>query len=68
MTDVATVAPWLLTIDYYIEELKTLINHFKLTEYYLNSSIWGTVLCQEMAVLLPVGLLGKWGKYVYRYC
>ena len=51
-------APWLLTINYYDEELETLIHHFQLTEYYLYGSSWGTVICQEHAVLQPKGLLG----------
>lgn len=67
MTDVEAKAPWLLTLGYYIEELKTLISHFKLEEYYLFGSSWGTVVCQEMAVLLPNGLLGEcYYRYYFR--
>jgi pimeloyl-ACP methyl ester carboxylesterase len=43
-------APWLLTIDYYVQELSALIHHFQLYEYYLYGSSWGTVVAQEFAV------------------
>jgi len=43
-------APWLLTIEYYVEELSALIHTFQLYEYYLYASSWGTVVAQEFAV------------------
>lgn len=56
--DVAKDAPWLLTIEYYVEELKALITHYKFDEYYIFGSSWGTVVAQEMAVTVPPGLKG----------
>ena len=38
--DVESEAPWLLTIEYYIEELRAILAHYKLTEYILYSSSW----------------------------
>lgn len=53
-------APWLLTIEYYVQELLALANHLSLpdTGYYLYGSSWGTVLAQEYAVTQPPHLLG----------
>lgn len=51
-------APWLLTVDYYVEELAALISHLKLDEYYVFGSSWGSCVAQEFAVTLPNGLLG----------
>jgi L-proline amide hydrolase len=51
-------APWLLTMDYYTEELVALISHLKLEEFYVFGSSWGTCVAQEFAVTLPNGLLG----------
>lgn len=51
-------APWLLTLEYYIEELSEVIKYFSLSEFYLYGSSWGTMIAQEFAVLQPVGLLG----------
>lgn len=54
----AETAPWLLTINYYVEEVISLANHFDFQSYYLFGSSWGTVVCQETAVTQPSGLLG----------
>jgi L-proline amide hydrolase len=51
-------APWLLTVDYYLEELSFIIEHFGLMEYYLYGSSWGTIIAQEWAVRQPPGLYG----------
>jgi L-proline amide hydrolase len=51
-------APWLLTLDYYVEELHEVIKQHGLSEYYLFGSSWGTMLAQEFAVLKPQGLRG----------
>ena len=56
--DPAGTAPWLLTIDYYVEELGSVISHYGLDGYYLYGSSWGTVVAQEAAVKQPTGLLG----------
>lgn len=50
--------PELLTIDYYLNELRNLIAHFNCSHYYLYGSSWGTIIAQEFAVLQPGGLLG----------
>ena len=49
-------APWLLTLDYYVEELFNLVEHYGLTEYYLFGSSWGSIITQEVAVRQPSGL------------
>jgi L-proline amide hydrolase len=49
-------APWLLTVEYYIEELHAVLNHFKLDSFHLFGSSWGSMLAQEFAVLQPPGL------------
>eukprot|EP01040_Poterioochromonas_malhamensis_P019201 gene19201-22621_t len=51
-------APWLLTMEYYLEELQAVISHHQLTEYYLYGSSWGTMVAQEWAVTRPRGLYG----------
>ena len=53
-------APWLLTIEYYVEELHAMVNHFGLSDkgYYVYGSSWGTVLAQEFAITIPTGLRG----------
>lgn len=54
--DLEVNAPWLLTLDYYIEEVATLVEHYALTEYYLFGSSWGSIVVQEVAVRQPSGL------------
>ncbi|KAJ3132829.1 hypothetical protein HK100_004924 [Physocladia obscura] len=49
-------APWLLTIDYYVEELQKLISALDLKEFHIYGSSWGTIVTQEFAVLQPEGL------------
>jgi L-proline amide hydrolase len=51
-------APWLLTMDYYPEELSSLISHLGLNNYYVFGSSWGTCVAQEFALKQPKGLLG----------
>ena len=38
--NVESEAPWLLTIEYYIEELRAILAYFNLTEYILYGSSW----------------------------
>ena len=38
--DVDSEAPWLLTIEYYIEELSAILAHYMLSEYILYGSSW----------------------------
>ena len=33
-------SPWLLTLEYYIDELKSIVSHCKLSNYYLYGSSW----------------------------
>ena len=51
-------SPWLLTLEYYVEELKELLSYLKLSEFYLYASSWGSIIAQEFAVLQPSGLRG----------
>jgi proline iminopeptidase len=69
VAEVEKDAPWLLTIEYYVEEIRALIAHFKLAEYYVFGSSWGTVVAQEWAVTVPLGLKGLMldGRYEYLY-
>lgn len=43
-------APWLLTLEYYLEELKLVIQTWQISTYYLYGSSWGTIMAQEYAV------------------
>jgi pimeloyl-ACP methyl ester carboxylesterase len=37
-------APWLLTLDYYLEELRAVLALLHVTDYYLYGSSWGTII------------------------
>ena len=54
--------PWLLTLEYYVDELKVVIDSYNLSNfsYYLYGSSWGTMLAQEFAIRneLTKGLKG----------
>ena len=59
--------PWLLTVEYYVEELYALLAGLKLAGnqltgagdgYYIYGLSWGSMLAQEFAVTQPVGLRG----------
>eukprot|EP00040_Diaphanoeca_grandis_P041890 m.263729 g.263729 ORF g.263729 m.263729 type:complete len:336 (-) comp51811_c0_seq1:127-1134(-) len=54
--------PWLLTVEYYVEELLAIVNHLGLTEYYVYGSSWGSMLAQEYAVHIAVNTLPSAGK------
>ena len=54
--DPAGTAPWLLTIEYYVQELAAVVTHFNLSEYYLYGSSWGTVILLEYAVAMASAL------------
>ena len=58
VTDPVETAPWLLSIEYYVQELFSIVSHYNLDLYYIYGSSWGTVVAQEAAVLQPSGLLG----------
>jgi pimeloyl-ACP methyl ester carboxylesterase len=51
-------APWLLTIEYYLEELRELLSQYNIIQYYLFGNSWGAIIAQEFAVTQPPGLLG----------
>jgi proline-specific peptidase len=62
-------APWLFTVEYYVEELAALVQHLGLDGedggggrggggYYVYGSSWGSMLAQEFGVTRPRGLLG----------
>jgi L-proline amide hydrolase len=51
-------APWLLTLDYYLEELSQVLASYNLQQYYIFGSSWGSMIAQEFAVTKPSGLLG----------
>ena len=50
--DVKEEAPWLLTIEYYVQELDAVLRHYNLHEskYFIYGSSWGTVIAQEFMV------------------
>jgi L-proline amide hydrolase len=58
INDPVNKAPWLLTVDYYVEELKFLIEYFKLENFFIYGGSWGSMIAQEFSVLNPTGLLG----------
>lgn len=58
-TNVAKDAPWLLTVDYYVEEALQLVDYLKLDKYFIYGNSWGTCLAQEFTVRKPKGLLGS---------
>jgi len=49
---------YLLTIEHYIEELRTLINHLDLDKVHIMGHSWGTIVAQEFAILQPKELIG----------
>jgi len=61
VSDPATEAPFLLTIDYYVEELELLVASYPggaLASFFVYGSSWGTIVAQEYAVKQPQPLLG----------
>ena len=50
VSDPENLCPWLLTLEYYVEELKIVIDSYQLLSYYLYGSSWGTMLATEFAV------------------
>lgn len=50
--DPDATAPWLLTLEYYLEELQVVLDSWKEVSesYYLYGSSWGTIMAQEWAV------------------
>lgn len=56
--DPAKDAPWLLTLEYYLEELNQLIKHLQIPEYYVYGSSWGSMVRQTSHLLMRLILLG----------
>lgn len=56
--DPMTEAPFLITLEYYVKEVFHIVKQYNLSQYYLFGSSWGTIVCQEVAVLQPKGLQG----------
>lgn len=46
----------LMTVDHFVEELKTVINHFNLKEFYLYGQSWGTMLATDYYLKYPEGI------------
>lgn len=46
----------LMTVDHFVEELKTVIDHFGLTEFYLYGQSWGTMLVTDYYLKYPEGI------------
>lgn len=46
----------LMTVDHFVEELKTVIDHFGLTEFYLYGQSWGTMLGTDYYLKYPEGI------------
>jgi len=47
--DVRRTAPWLFTIDYYVEELSALVDVLGWEQFHLLGNSWGTVVAQAYA-------------------
>ena len=46
----------LMTVDHYVEELKTVVQHFDLKEFYLYGQSWGTMLGTDYYLKYPKGI------------
>tara|TARA_R110002096_G_C14494944_1_gene714892 strand:- start:108 stop:1061 length:954 start_codon:yes stop_codon:yes gene_type:complete len=46
----------LMTVDHFVEELKTVVNHFGLKEFYLYGQSWGTMLGTDYYLKYPQGI------------
>jgi len=46
----------LMTVDHYVEELKTVVQHFGLKEFYLYGQSWGTMLGTDYYLKYPQGI------------
>jgi len=48
--DVAKNAPWLLTTEYYVEELDQVVSHLKIDKFHLFGNSWGGMLVMMYAL------------------
>jgi proline iminopeptidase len=46
----------LMTVDHFVEELKTVVQHFGLKEFYLYGQSWGTMLGTDYYLKYPQGI------------
>lgn len=46
----------LMTVKHYVEELRTLVKHFKIKEFYLYGQSWGAMLAMEYYMKYPKGI------------
>ena len=46
----------LMTVDHFVEELKKVVDHFGLTEFYLYGQSWGTMLGTDYYLKYPKGI------------
>eukprot|EP01041_Mallomonas_annulata_P012060 gene12060-25277_t len=51
--NVTETAPHLLTVEYYVQELMAVIDHYSLDKYFIYGSSWGTMVAQEYAITQP---------------
>lgn len=51
-------APYLLTIEHYLEEINALIKFFDLKQVHVLGHSWGTIVAQEFAIRRPKELAG----------
>jgi len=49
-------APWLYTVDYYVEELETLIAALNMSKVHVAGHSWGGIVALEYAIKQPVAL------------
>lgn len=48
----------IMTIEHYVDELKQVVNHFGLKEFYLFGQSWGTMLGTDYYLKYPQGIKG----------
>ncbi len=48
----------IMTVDHFVEELKTVVQHFGLKEFYLYGQSWGTMLGTDYYLKFPQGIKG----------
>jgi len=46
----------IMTVDHFVEELKTVVQHFGLKEFYLYGQSWGTMLGTDFYLKYPQGI------------
>jgi len=59
VADPEGTAPWLLTLEYYVEEFGALVESLSLTNYYILGSSWGSILAQVSLAIFARILLSR---------